>query len=168
MGGSFTVSNLGMYGTQQFAAIINPPQVGPKLVVEVAGCSWSLCSTVQSARSCSLPVLVSSLHPVKPPRLQDPQTTLSPHLPGGGSSLTFIPITLKLHLIMTLVWRAQAGILAVGGAQQRVELEGGQPVARSVMTVTLSADHRLYDGELAGRFLRAFKAAIESPTSLLV
>lgn len=86
MGGSFTVSNLGMFGVAQFCAIINPPQ---------------------------------------------------------------------------------AAILAVGGAQSKVSLEGGRPVERQYMSLTLSCDQRVYDAELAGSLLKALVAGIESPVALV-
>lgn len=85
-GGSFAVSNLGMFGTQEFSAIINPPQ---------------------------------------------------------------------------------AGILAVGAARQAPVVVNGALEVGTVMTVTLSADHRVMDGALAARWLAAFVARIENPVSIL-
>ncbi|KGD90617.1 branched-chain alpha-keto acid dehydrogenase subunit E2 [Achromobacter sp. RTa] len=87
-GGSLTVSNLGMYGIGQFAAIINPPQ---------------------------------------------------------------------------------AAILAVGAAERRpvVDADGALAVA-SVMTVTLSADHRVVDGAVGARWLAAFRQLIENPVRILL
>lgn len=88
MGGSFSISNLGMYGLTSFSAIINPPQ---------------------------------------------------------------------------------AAILAVGGAQSQVVLgPGQQPASVSFMTVTLSADHRVFDGELASQLLAAFKGYMENPLKMAV
>lgn len=87
-GGSFSVSNLGMYGTQEFSAIINPPQ---------------------------------------------------------------------------------SGILAVGAASPRpVVGADGELTVANVMTVTLSADHRVLDGALAAEWLAAFVARIENPVSILI
>ncbi|MDH0736783.1 pyruvate dehydrogenase complex dihydrolipoamide acetyltransferase [Achromobacter spanius] len=87
-GGSLTVSNLGMYGITQFAAIINPPQ---------------------------------------------------------------------------------AAILAVGAAERRpVVGENGELVAATVMTVTLSADHRAVDGAVGARWLAAFRTLIENPVRILL
>jgi pyruvate dehydrogenase E2 component (dihydrolipoamide acetyltransferase) len=56
----------------------------------------------------------------------------------------------------------QVGILAVGRAQRRPWVDGKDIVIRSVMTATLSADHRAVDGAQAARFLSTFKARIES------
>jgi pyruvate dehydrogenase E2 component (dihydrolipoamide acetyltransferase) len=87
-GGTFTVSNMGMFGVRQFTAIINPPEIA---------------------------------------------------------------------------------ILAVGETAARfVPDEDGQPVARPIMTITLSADHRVIDGALAGRFIVAVKQALEEPTLILL
>ncbi|BCX18157.1 MAG: acetyltransferase component of pyruvate dehydrogenase complex [Geminicoccaceae bacterium] len=86
-GGGFTISNLGMYGIREFAAIINPPQ---------------------------------------------------------------------------------ACILAVGAGEKRPVVEGDAIVVRTLMTVTLSTDHRVVDGALGAEFLQAFKALIEDPMGLLV
>ena len=87
-GGSLTVSNLGMYGIKQFAAIINPPQ---------------------------------------------------------------------------------AAILAVGAAERRpVVDDNGDLKAATVMTVTLSADHRVVDGAVGARWLAAFRALIEAPVRILL
>jgi len=86
-GGGFTVSNLGMYGIQQFAAIVNPPQ------------------------SC---------------------------------------------------------ILAVGSGEQRPVVRGGQLRIATMMTCTLSVDHRVVDGAVAAEFLSVFRKLIEQPLQLLV
>ncbi len=86
-GGSFTVSNLGMFGVQEFDAIINPPQ---------------------------------------------------------------------------------AAILAVGAVQQRPAVMEGTLIVASVMTVTLSVDHRAIDGVLAAKWLAVFKRIIENPLSALI
>lgn len=81
-GGGFTISNLGMYGTSNFSAIINPPQ------------------------SC---------------------------------------------------------ILAVGAGEQRAVVKEGDFAIATVMTCTLSADHRSVNGDVAARFMQAFKRYIEDP-----
>lgn len=86
-GGSFAVSNLGMYGTHEFSAILNPPQ---------------------------------------------------------------------------------AGILAIGAASQRPVVTDGELGVATVMTVTLSADHRVLDGALAAQWLATFVAKIENPLTILI
>ena len=87
-GGSSAVSNLGMYGVREFAAVINPPQ---------------------------------------------------------------------------------ATIIAVGAARrQAIEKEDGGVAFASMMTVTLSCDHRVVDGALGAQLLKTFKEFIEYPITLLV
>ena len=86
-GGSFTISNLGMYGIREFAAVINPPQ---------------------------------------------------------------------------------GAILAVGAGEERPVVRNGQLAVATVMTVTLSADHRVVDGAVGAEWLQAFKGFIEAPVTMLL
>ena len=86
-GGSFTISNLGMYGIKQFEAIINPPQ---------------------------------------------------------------------------------GAILAVGAGQQRPVVKDGTLAISTVMSCSLSVDHRVVDGAIGAEFLAAFKLLIEAPITMLL
>ena len=86
-GGTFSVSNLGMFGIKDFGAIINPPQ---------------------------------------------------------------------------------ACILAVGAGIQQPVVKDGQLAVGTVMSVTLSVDHRAVDGAVGAEFLQFFKRYIENPVSMLV
>ena len=86
-GGTFTISNLGMYEVVEFSAIINPPQVG---------------------------------------------------------------------------------ILAVARPQQQPVARDGQVVLRTLLRVTLSADHRAVDGVTGAEFLQAFKHTLEHPEQLVL
>ena len=62
----------------------------------------------------------------------------------------------------------QAAILAVAAGQQRpVVKDGGLSIA-TVMTCTLSVDHRIVDGALGAEWLAAFKAVVEDPLSLML
>jgi pyruvate dehydrogenase E2 component (dihydrolipoamide acetyltransferase) len=86
-GGSFTVSNLGMFGIREFAAVINPPQ----------GC-----------------------------------------------------------------------ILAIGAGEQRPIVRDNALAIATVMTCTLSTDHRVVDGAIGAAFLAEFKKLVEDPLSMLL
>jgi pyruvate dehydrogenase E2 component (dihydrolipoamide acetyltransferase) len=86
-GGGFSISNMGMYGVSEFAAIINPPQ---------------------------------------------------------------------------------AAILAVAAGQQRPVVRNGALAIATVMTCTLSVDHRVVDGALGAEWLAAFKGIVEDPLSLML
>jgi pyruvate dehydrogenase E2 component (dihydrolipoamide acetyltransferase) len=58
---------------------------------------------------------------------------------------------------------SQAGILAVGAIADRVVAIDGQPSVRSMMTITLSCDHRVVDGAHGARFLDDLASAIGKP-----
>ena len=57
----------------------------------------------------------------------------------------------------------QAAILAVGRVAPRVIVEEGMFAIKSMMTATLSADHRIVDGAMAARFLQNVKKLLENP-----
>ncbi|WP_350334032.1 pyruvate dehydrogenase complex dihydrolipoamide acetyltransferase [Coralliovum pocilloporae] len=61
-----------------------------------------------------------------------------------------------------------ATILAVGAGEQRAVVKDGALAAATVMSVTLSTDHRAVDGALGAQVLQAFKAYIENPMGMLV
>jgi len=60
-----------------------------------------------------------------------------------------------------------ATILAVGAGEMRGAWENGVFVPATLMTVTLSVDHRAVDGALGAQALQAFRGYIESPLSML-
>ncbi len=62
----------------------------------------------------------------------------------------------------------EAAILAVGRLQEKAVVEQGTIVARPVIPLALSFDHRLIDGELAARFLARFKELLTNPQQLLL
>jgi pyruvate dehydrogenase E2 component (dihydrolipoamide acetyltransferase) len=66
-----------------------------------------------------------------------------------------------------IVTPPQVAILAVARPVERWSLEDGVPTRRSLLTATLSADHRALDGADAARFLETFKQSIETPETLL-
>jgi pyruvate dehydrogenase E2 component (dihydrolipoamide acetyltransferase) len=55
----------------------------------------------------------------------------------------------------------QCAILAVGRVAPRVVADDGMFAIRSLMTATLSADHRVVDGAIAARFLQQVKQYLE-------
>ncbi|WP_276199563.1 pyruvate dehydrogenase complex dihydrolipoamide acetyltransferase [Chelatococcus sp. XZ-Ab1] len=61
-----------------------------------------------------------------------------------------------------------ATILAVGAGEKRVIVKNDAPAVATVMTVTLSTDHRAVDGALGAELIAAFKQLIENPMGLLV
>ena len=61
-----------------------------------------------------------------------------------------------------------ATILAVGAGEQRAVVKGGQLAVATVMSVTLSTDHRAVDGALGAELMAAFRGFIENPMGMLV
>jgi pyruvate dehydrogenase E2 component (dihydrolipoamide acetyltransferase) len=61
-----------------------------------------------------------------------------------------------------------ATILAVGAGEQRAVVKGGKVEVATVMSVTLSTDHRAVDGALGSELLGAFKLLIENPVMMVV
>jgi len=61
----------------------------------------------------------------------------------------------------------QAAILAVGGGEQRAVVEKGELKVATVMTLSLSSDHRVIDGAVAAQFLLTLKRFIETPSLML-
>ena len=61
-----------------------------------------------------------------------------------------------------------ATILAVGAGEQRAVVKDGKLAVATVMSVTLSTDHRAVDGALGAELLQAFKGYIEKPMAMLV
>ena len=62
----------------------------------------------------------------------------------------------------------QSSILAVGTGEDRAVVRGGQIVVASMMSVTLSCDHRAIDGALGAELITAFKKLIENPVMMVV
>ena len=60
-----------------------------------------------------------------------------------------------------------ATILAVGAGEERPVVRNGKVEVATIMTVTLSTDHRAVDGALGAEFLGAFKTLIEKPAAML-
>jgi pyruvate dehydrogenase E2 component (dihydrolipoamide acetyltransferase) len=55
-----------------------------------------------------------------------------------------------------------------GGGEQRAVVKEGQLAVATVMSVTLSCDHRAVDGALGAQLIGAFKELIENPMGMLV
>ncbi len=62
----------------------------------------------------------------------------------------------------------QGAILAIGAGEQRAVVKDGQVKVATIMTVTMSTDHRCIDGAVGAEYLQVFKKLIESPMSLIL
>lgn len=61
-----------------------------------------------------------------------------------------------------------AAILAVGSAIQKPIVKNGQLTAGTLMSMTMSSDHRIVDGAMAAQYLATVKHMLEQPAMLLV
>ncbi|NOX95558.1 MAG: pyruvate dehydrogenase complex dihydrolipoamide acetyltransferase [Alphaproteobacteria bacterium] len=68
----------------------------------------------------------------------------------------------------SIVNQPQGAILSVGAGEQRVVVKDGKMEIATVMTVTLTCDHRVVDGAVGAQFLNAFKTFIEEPAAMLL
>ncbi len=68
----------------------------------------------------------------------------------------------------SIVNQPQGAILSVGAGAPRVVVKDGKMEIATVMTVTLTCDHRVVDGAVGAQFLNAFKAFIEEPAAMLL
>ena len=87
---------------------------------------------------------------------------------GGTFSVTNLGMT-GVDEFIAIVNPPEAAILAIGGIVRTpvVKPDSDELVIRSLMKITLSADHRLLDGVIAAKFLQEVKKVLEAPFSLL-
>jgi len=86
---------------------------------------------------------------------------------GGGVTLSNLGMY-GVGTFAAILNPPQACILAVGAAEPRPVVKDGGLAVATVMTATLSVDHRVVDGATAARLLAAFKAVIEDPLRMLL
>jgi pyruvate dehydrogenase E2 component (dihydrolipoamide acetyltransferase) len=86
---------------------------------------------------------------------------------GGGFSISNMGM-FGVSQFNAIINPPQAGILAVAAGQKRPVVKNGELAVATVMTVTMSVDHRVIDGALAATWLKAFKGIVEDPLSLML
>ena len=86
---------------------------------------------------------------------------------GGGFSISNMGM-FGVTAFSAIINPPQAAILAVGAGAKRPVVKGGELAVATVMTCTLSADHRAIDGALAAQFMSTLKRVIEDPISLML
>jgi pyruvate dehydrogenase E2 component (dihydrolipoamide acetyltransferase) len=86
---------------------------------------------------------------------------------GGGFSISNMGM-FGVSDFAAIINTPQAGILAVSAGQQRPVVKNGALAIATVMTCTLSVDHRVVDGALAAEWIAAFKTVVEDPLSLML
>ncbi len=67
----------------------------------------------------------------------------------------------------SIINEPQGAIMSVGAGEQRPVVRNGQLAVGTVMTVTLTCDHRVVDGAVGAKFLQVFKQMIEDPVTML-
>ncbi|MEM8878197.1 MAG: pyruvate dehydrogenase complex dihydrolipoamide acetyltransferase [Pseudomonadota bacterium] len=93
---------------------------------------------------------------------------LLPHEYQGGTSAVSNLGMFGIKDFSAVINPPHATILAVGAGQQRPVVKDGAVATATIMSVTLSTDHRAVDGALGAELLAAFKGYIESPMGLIV
>ncbi|MGY4749119.1 pyruvate dehydrogenase complex dihydrolipoamide acetyltransferase [Pannonibacter sp. Q-1] len=93
---------------------------------------------------------------------------LKPEEYQGGTTAVSNMGMMGVKSFSAVVNPPHATILAVGAGEQRPVVRNGALAVATVMTVTLSTDHRCVDGALGAELLGAFKGYIENPMSMLV
>ena len=87
---------------------------------------------------------------------------------GGSSAISNLGMY-GVREFSAIINPPHSTILAVGAARrQAIETEAGGVAFASVMSVTLSCDHRVVDGALGAELLAAFRGCVEQPVTMLV
>ena len=86
---------------------------------------------------------------------------------GGGFTISNLGMY-GIKSFAAIINPPQSCILAVGAGEQRPVVRNGALAIATVMTCTLSVDHRSVDGAVGAEFLAAFKPMIEDPTTMLL
>ncbi len=68
----------------------------------------------------------------------------------------------------SIVNQPHGAIMSVGAAEERAVVREGAIVPRTMMSITLTCDHRAVDGAVGAQFLAAFKTFIEDPATMLL
>jgi pyruvate dehydrogenase E2 component (dihydrolipoamide acetyltransferase) len=92
---------------------------------------------------------------------------LAPHEYQGGTTAVSNLGMYGIKDFAAVINPPHATILAVGAGIEKPVVKKGEIKVATVMSVTLSADHRAVDGALGAEFLGAFKTLIEKPAAML-
>ena len=86
---------------------------------------------------------------------------------GGGFSISNLGM-FGIKEFAAVINPPQGAILAVGAGEQRPVVRNGALAIATVMSCTLSVDHRVVDGAVGAEFLAAFKRIVEDPLAMLL
>ena len=93
---------------------------------------------------------------------------LAPHEYQGGTTAVSNLGMYGIKDFTAVINPPHATILAVGTGEKRAIVRDGKIEAATVMSVTLSSDHRAVDGALGAELIGAFKVLIENPVMMVV
>jgi pyruvate dehydrogenase E2 component (dihydrolipoamide acetyltransferase) len=85
---------------------------------------------------------------------------------GGTFSISNLGM-FGIKSFASIINEPQGAILSVGAGEKRAVVKGDAIVAATVMTVTLTCDHRVVDGAIGAKWIQAFKPFIEDPLTML-
>jgi pyruvate dehydrogenase E2 component (dihydrolipoamide acetyltransferase) len=86
---------------------------------------------------------------------------------GGSFSISNLGM-FGIKSFASIINEPQGAILSVGVGEKRPVVRGDQLAVATVMTVTLTCDHRVVDGAIGARWLNVFKALVEDPITMIV
>ena len=86
---------------------------------------------------------------------------------GGTFSISNLGM-FGIKSFASIINEPQGAILSVGVGEKRPVVRGDQLAVATVMTVTLTCDHRVVDGAIGARWLGVFKALVEDPITMIV
>ncbi len=92
---------------------------------------------------------------------------LAPHeFQGGTFSLSNLGM-FGVKQFASIINEPQGCLLSVGAGEQRPVVHKGQLAVATVMTVTLTCDHRVVDGGVGAQWVQAFRGFVEDPVTML-
>ena len=86
---------------------------------------------------------------------------------GGGFTISNLGM-FGVKNFTSIINPPQSCIMSVGAGEQRPIVRDGKVVVATVMTCTLTSDHRTVDGALSAQFMREFKIMIEDPLTMML
>jgi pyruvate dehydrogenase E2 component (dihydrolipoamide acetyltransferase) len=92
---------------------------------------------------------------------------LAPNEYQGGTTAVSNLGMFGIESFSAVINPPHATILAVGAGEKRAVVIGDEIKARTMMSCTLSCDHRAVDGALGAQLLQAFKTLIEEPALMM-
>jgi len=120
---------------------------------------------VRNAESKSLSIISNEMRDLA---VRARERKLKPHEYQGGTSSVSNLGMYGIKDFTAVINPPQSTILAVGAGEERAVVRNGKIEAATVMSVTLSCDHRAVDGALGAELIGAFKMLIENPVMMVV